>query len=437
MQKSPLFASAVLLSSLAVAACSAGGGAPDAGGGLGETGGTGGTGSGATGGTGIGGGTGGTTPLGTGGTAIVIGSGGSSGMSGAAGGPMLCAGTEVQSKPVVPTVMMVVDNSSSMFMPRETLWDALYQALMSTGGPVEDLQGKIRFGFASYKGFLGTSEEDPACAEIESVAPALDNYGAINTLYTDLGTQWTGNNQKWETPTGHAIDRVATELAALQTDPPGPKYILLVTDGNPNTCQVIDPQCGQDFSIKAAQDAYAAGVGTIPLGLGDIVSQPNAGCPHSARCGELHLQDLANAGAGLPVEAPAPELVYEQCNDKVGKVLTASYSTTTPVAENAPFFVASTAESLAAQLTTLLNSVVSCTLDMDAIVTGNPMNSEVLLNGTPIAYGDTVGGWILEENKYQVTLQGTACTTLQTPGSTVSIKFFCDPVTGEPITEPR
>jgi len=437
MQKSPLFASGVFLSTLAVAACSAGGGAPDPGG-LGETGGTAGTGasSGATAGTGTGGSTGGTSPRGGSGGTIVVGTGGT-GMSGAAGGPMLCAGTEVQSKPVVPTVLMLVDNSSSMFMPRETLWDALYDALMSSGGPVEDLQGKIRFGFASYKGFLGSSETDTACAEIESVAPALDNYAAINTLYTDLGTQWTGNGQKWETPTGHAIGRVATDLAALQTDPPGPKYILLVTDGNPNTCQVIDPQCGQDFSIKAAQDAYAAGVGTIPLGLGDIVGQPNAGCPHSARCGELHLQDLANAGAGLPVEAPAPELVYEQCNDKVGKVLTATYSTTTPVAENAPFFVASTPETLAAQLTTLLNSVVSCTLDMDAVVTGNPTNSEVLLNGTPIAYGDTAGGWTLEANKYQVTLQGTACTTLQTPGSTVSIKFFCDPETGEPITEPR
>lgn len=434
MQKFPLFASSVFLSTLAIAACSAGGGNTDTG--LDETGGTGGTGIPATGGTGAGGSTGGTSPRGGSGGTIVVTMGGT-GTSGSAGGPMLCAGTEVQSKPVVPTVMMLVDNSSSMFMPRETLWDALYTALMSPGGPVEDLQSKIRFGFASYKGFLGTSEEDPACAEIESVPYALDNYGAINTLYTELGTQWTGNNQKWETPTGHAIGRVAADLAALQTDPPGPKYILLVTDGNPNTCQVIDPQCGQDFTIKAAQDAYAAGVGTIPLGLGDIVEQPDDGCPHSARCGELHLQDIANAGKGLPVEAPAPELVYEQCNDKVGKVLLGTYSSTTPVAENAPYFTASTAETLAAQLTTLLNSVVSCTLDMDAIVTGNPMNSEVLLNGSPIAFGDTVAGWTLEENKYQVTLQGTACTTLQTPGSTVSIKFFCDPVTGEPITEPR
>jgi hypothetical protein len=435
MQKSPLFASTVFLSTLAVAACSAGSPADT---GLEDSGGTGGTGAGATGGTGgtgAGGGTGGTSPRGGTGGTIIVTMGGS--MSGSAGGPMLCAGTEVQSKPVVPTVMMLVDNSSSMFEPRETLWDALYTALMAPGGPVEDLQSQIRFGFASYKGFSALTEEDPACAEIESVPYALDNYAAINELYTDLGTQWTGNGQKWETPTGHAIGRVVTELAALETDPPGPKYILLVTDGNPNTCQVQDPQCGQDFSVRAVQDAYAAGVGTIPLGLGDIISQPNAGCPHSARCGELHLQDLANAGKGLPVEAPKPELVYEQCNDKIGKMLIGSYSPTTPVAENAPFFVASTPEALASQLTTLLNSVVSCTLDMDAIVTGNPMNSEVLLNGNPITYGDTAGGWILEPNKYQVTLQGTACTTLQTPGSTVSIKFFCDPETGEPITEPR
>jgi hypothetical protein len=436
MQKFPLFASSVFLSTLAVAACSAGGPAPDTG--LNETGGTGGTstGSGATAGTGVGGSTGGTSPRGGSGGTIVVTMGGT-GAGGSGGGAPLCGETMVKSVQLVPTVLMLVDNSSSMFEPRETLWDALYQALMSDTGPVKGLQSQIRFGFASYKGFLGTSEEDPACAEIESVAPALDNYAAIDTLYTDLGTQWTGNGQAWETPTGHAIGRVLGDLSALQTDPPGPKYILLVTDGNPNTCQVPNPQCGQDFTVKAVQDAYAAGVGTIPFGLGDIVAQPNDGCPHSARCGELHLQDIANAGAGLPVEAPPPELVYEQCNDKIGKMLIGAYSATSPVAENAKYFTASTPETLATELTALLSSVVSCTIDMDVIVTGNPMNSQVLLNGNPIVYGDTAGGWILEANKYQVTLQGTACTTLQIPGSEVDIKFFCDPETMEPVTEPR
>ena len=73
---------------------------------------------------------------------------------------------------------------------------------------------------------------------------------------------------------------------------------------------------------------------------------------------------------------------------------------------------------------------------MDAIVTETCRTAKCFLNGSPIAYGDTVGGWILEENKYQVTLQGTACTTLQTTGSKVSIKFYCDEM-GQPITEPR
>jgi hypothetical protein len=117
----------------------------------------------------------------------------------------------------------------------------------------------------------------------------------------------------WDTPTGHALKRVADTLAALDSNPAGRKYIFVLTDGNPNTCLVGDPQCGQDIAVKAAQDARVLGITTLILGFGDVVAA-NTGCsPSSMPCGERHLQDMANAGTGRPVETPPPSFWYEPC----------------------------------------------------------------------------------------------------------------------------
>jgi hypothetical protein len=434
---------------LAAAACSAGGGGtalPESNGGA----------SGTAGGISVSG-TGGSVPrAGTGG---VGGSGGSlvvagnTSTGGNGGAPMVCDAVTATSRPLTPTVVLLVDNSSSMFETDPPAWPLLYGALMDpTDGVLQGLQSKVRFGFAAYKGSTTAStEDDVACANWTEVAPALDNRAAIDAAYEPIAATWS-QGTKWETPTAHAIRQATADLVAYNPDPPGPKYILLVTDGNPNTCEVLDPQCGQDFSIKATQDAAAQGVGLFILGIGDIVAQPNNGCPTSARCGLSHLQDMANAGVGAPVVPPptcddpsSPDCQYKYAGCNPGQLLTATY---TPAAPDVgiPFTVdtrnANAQTELATTLTGLLSTVVSCTFDMNAYVTGDPTNSEVLLNGAPLAYGDTAAGWTLEANKYQVTLQGTACETFKSASMgggqvDVSITFFCDPVTGAPIAEPR
>src|SRR5262249_33647018 len=154
-----------------------------------------------------------------------------------------------------------------MFEGTPPAYPILHDALMNAmTGVVEKLQSKIRFGFASYKGARGTSETDPACAEMDTVDPALDNYGAIESVYGAI--MLTPTSPKWETPTNFAINQTVAALADDDPGVPTNKYILLVTDGNPNTCVHIDPQCGQDQAIKAAQDAYAAGIGLLVLGIG-------------------------------------------------------------------------------------------------------------------------------------------------------------------------
>lgn len=332
-----------------------------------------------------------------------------------------CNDLSVETKEVTPTVLLLVDNSSSMFEPRTMLWDPLYNVLMKpTDGIVASLQSKVRFGFTSYRG--SSMPNDPACPNLFEVDYKLDNFDAINTLYTKQGQEYMPG-LKWETPTGAAIKKAAEKLAAYQADPPGPKYIVLVTDGNPNTCGALDPQCGSDESIKAVQDAKAMGIGTFAVGIGDIISN-NSGCqPEWGRCGVLHLQDIANAGQGLPVQAPPDSLKYQACTPT--QMLAASYAAATDTPGTAPYFTAANAAELETALRGLLNSVASCTYDMNAKVVGNPASGTVKVNGVEVAYGDA-NGWKLEENKVQITLVGTACDTFKSqPGSKLSVSFPC------------
>jgi hypothetical protein len=318
-----------------------------------------------------------------------------------------------------------------MFETQPPAWPILSSALMDpTDGAVKALEDRINFGFVSYKGSTTVSTEaSETCADMTNqVAPAFNNHAAIDAVYGAI--TWTAGT-KWETPTGHAITRAAQLLAGFTSDPPGPKYILLVTDGNPNTCATLDPQCGQDFSIRAAQDAFALGISTFAFGIGDIVAQPNAGCSTNARCGSMHLQDMANAGLGLPVQAPPENFKYEPCN--IGQVLNATYS---PTGGTAAFFTAANREQLLPQLTATLSGVISCTLDMNAIVTGDATSGTVTITpdmGTerPIANNNEADGWTLEANKYQVTLTGQACLDYKAGNADVHIEFPCG------VAEPR
>jgi hypothetical protein len=398
----------------------------------------------------------------SGGAGGMAASSGGGGMSSSAGGmspsagmsgtgntdPGVCQQLSVVPMPQVPTVELLVDTSSSMFETTPTAWSVLYTALMDPAkGAVNALQDKINFGFASYEGLMGTSETDPACANMTTVAPSEHNFSAIDAVYSKIGSNYDLQHptpQKWETPTDYAIAYAANILTKYMPNPPGKKFILLVTDGNPNTCQKTDPQCGQDMAIKAAQDAYAQGIGLFILGVGDIVTDPANGCPTSARCGLEHLQDMANAGVGAAVQ-PAPtcddptstdcQYKYSGCNPN--NTLLATY---TPGAPNVgkPFAVDTTASDaqtqLTAALTELLSDAINCTVDMDAQVTGDPSLGIVQVGGSPETYNDP-NGWMLGAMGTSVTLQGTACTNFRS-GQNLNITFPCDP-SGNPIAVHR
>ena len=77
------------------------------------------------------------------------------------------------------------------------------------------------------------------------------------------------------------------------------KYLLFVTDGEPDRCDGGTPERARDDVIGAVQGARTQGIGTLLFGLGSGVFAQ-------------HLQDVANAGAGAPVGRPCDN-AYDAC----------------------------------------------------------------------------------------------------------------------------
>jgi hypothetical protein len=105
---------------------------------------------------------------------------------------------------VIPTVILIIDQSSSMeeSFGSDTRWNTLRDFLLeSPDGLIADLQSQVRFGLAMYSAESGGANPEPIgeCPMVTSVAPALDNFDAIEAVYA-------GAEPIEDTPTGDAID---------------------------------------------------------------------------------------------------------------------------------------------------------------------------------------------------------------------------------------
>lgn len=286
--------------------------------------------------------------------------------------PASCPNVEVSFTSVVPTVVLLLDQSGSMTekFGKTTRWQAMRTALMDpTRGVVKALDGKVRFGMALYtskNGFAGG-----ACPLLTEVEVGLGTYAS-------LAAKLAAAEPVNDTPTGESLAKVATSLAAL--DVPGPKYILLATDGEPDTCAEPNPQNGQAVAVAAAKAAKEKGVGTFVVSVGSEVS-------------DKHLQDMANAGAG--------------------------------VSSGATFYKANDPAALEAALATITAGVRSCTFTLDAKVT-DATRGVVTLDGESLAMNGA-DGWKLV-SPTQIELQGAACTKVKTGDHKVKATFACGDV---------
>jgi hypothetical protein len=283
-----------------------------------------------------------------------------------------CPRVEVSVAPLIPTVMLLIDQSGSMTsnFGGQTRWNAVKSALTDpTNGVLMALQSKVRFGATLYTSKNGA----PPCPLLQEEAPDLNNGSDIRALLNQ-------NQPDTDTPTGESISAVVAKLQPYLGEGTesngGPVAIVLATDGEPDSCAIPNPgnaeenRQTQKLSVDAAKSAFALGISTYILSVGSQV-------------GAAHLQDMANAGVGVTSGQP-----------------------------NAPYYVATSPAALVEALNTIIRGTRTCTFKLSgSVVAGSEAEGEVTLNGSVLTYEDA-NGWSLKAPD-TLELLGNACKTFK------------------------
>lgn len=316
--------------------------------------------------------------------------------NGGAGGGAGCINEDVTFEPQTPTVMLLVDRSGSMNAPDNTFagapawtcnsnqadwrWNvARYVLMHPTEGVVKPLEGEVRFGQVLYSGY-----NQDSCPELSGIVqPALNNHAAMLA-------QFPCSEIQEDTPTGPSLQATVQQLTAFNE--PGPKIIVLATDGEPDDCTCPDFGQGAPAGCNgAAADAVKADVVT------EATAASNAGITvHTILMANednsslwAHVQDVAEAGGG-----------------------------------NA--YAAYDVEELKNAFSTIVNGARSCIIDLDGrIAAGKEGEGSVVFNGVSLTLNDD-DGWRVNTPS-QIELLGAACETLKDSPSdpSLQINFPC------------
>jgi hypothetical protein len=337
--------------------------------------------------------------------------------------------------PQIPTVFILVDRSGSMFDENppgsgQNAWGSLRRGVLQV---IAELQSDVRFGFGAFSG------QGATCPDMPSTGLALDNEPTIAALYGSLERP-----PYKDTPTLGALSAVAERL---WSDPVvGAKYILFVTDGEPDYCDDGDPLCPPD-SVVGRLQRMAAGldddgvqnppIQTLVFGLDS---------PLSTISPEV-LAAFANAGAGEPV-APlvdSPTAIYNQCSNVAGWA--ADFATTgklaapgatagdySPIGGTATVYRPDPNDQaeLVEQIRAALAGVKSCAFDLSGdgvqVDVSRPdlgVLAHVTIDGADVPF-DATNGWHMPSGT-TVQLEGAACERWRSPGETsIAFDFPCD-----------
>ena len=299
-----------------------------------------------------------------------------SGGEGGAGGsePETCAEVKVEFNPTIPTVALVLDQSGSMNNNLDvglSRWNAVRSALVADNtGIVSQLQSDVRFGMTLY------TEDNGQCPAIQQVDPGLDNLDALTTLFD-------ANSPGGGTPTGPALAQVTALLEAMPGD--SPKAIVLATDGQPNeTCGEGPDSNAAQYVVDVASAAQSKGITTYVISVGGNVAAD-------------HLQDVANAGVGHPLDG----------------------------SDDAAYYQALDSQALVDDFNTIINGIRPCTFELEGEVEdGAADQGEVLLDGVELGFDDP-NGWRLNDAS-EIELLGEACETIKQGQHDLDVTFPCD-----------
>ena len=310
----------------------------------------------------------------------------------------MCADIALKVAPTTPTVVLVIDQSGSMTdknfpddgqppVANRTRWAVLKRALLDpTNGVLKRLEGQVRFGTILYGN--ASPYAAPQCPDLTKIMPPrLNNYAAINASYGPANTIPN-------TPTAESIVAATADLRAFTE--PGPKYIILATDGDPDRCGAQDDHgaVSKQGSVNAVVAARNAQIGTYVIAVGDEASRD-------------HLNDLAYRGQGItPTDQARP--LYLQPTDQAA---------------------------LETAFLNLINGVRTCDFTLNGkIDPGLANRGSVTLDGNAVPFNGT-NGWTVDATGTKLTLHGTPCTTIKTGNHDLRAVFPCSVIIEPPPVE--
>lgn len=349
-------------------------------------------------------------------------------MGGGNSGPEACQTGSAKFIPKVPTVMLVVDRSGTMFREPASPWNPLRDGALEV---VQKMSADVRFGLLAV-----TGEAQPnMCPLLDELAPADNNYAALAEKYMSLKAPLKG-----ESPGMRGLQRAAEILKADTTE--GDKYILFVTDGEQDYCNDGDFACPTDSVVYHLQQIAAQGVKTFVFGL----PMKSDDAAQQARYPAV-LQAFADAGMGVavaPVLPPpgdqGPIQIFYNCQgvpDWAAEALAAGTPAMSPLGTyaaasgGAKVFTPdpTNKEALKTEIEKVLSGVKSCTFDLEGDITVDQTLlslAHVFVQGTEVALDlNGANGWHMPTPS-QIELVGDACTNWRMPQNTeVSWDFPC------------
>jgi hypothetical protein len=284
-----------------------------------------------------------------------------------------------------PTVLLLIDQSASMreSFGESTRWEVLRQAIIDPEqGLLAWLDASASIGLIAYSSLDGY-ERGRECPITQRVDVRLGNAERIRRFYRAVEPLDGG-----DTPTADGIDVAVATLTSVQARPA--QYVLLLTDGVPDTCAEPDPQNGFDAAVDAVLRARERGVFVRTVGVS----------PEIERRG---LQRMANAAAGKPLD-----LEYGEDSD----------------AEQ-PLYASTQPRELAAQLKGVIGDVRSCSIELGTDVdVRRARRGRLVLDGRELEYRGP-DGWSFETT-HSIELYGAACRSVLGSGERLQIELPCE-----------
>jgi hypothetical protein len=333
------------------------------------------------------------------------------------GGPgMGCQTGGAEFVPKVPTVMLLVDRSGTMFKDAGNPWNTLRDSVLEV---VQQMNADVRFGLVAVTG----EQQAGMCPLLDEVTPAANNYDALKAKYMTLTAPTKG-----ESPGMRGLERAGELLAADTTE--GDKYVLFVTDGEQDYCNDGDFACPTDSVVYHLQQLAAKGFKTFIFGLPMTSSDTQQQARYPAV-----LQAFADAGMGLgvaPVLPPggtAPLNIFYNCQ-AVPEWQAETVAAGTPM--NSPLGTYATAsggakvftpdptnkEALRDEIAKVLSGVKSCTFDLGGgikVVQNLLSEAHVFVEGKEVPLDvNGMNGWHMP-TPTQIELVGDACNNWRMP----------------------